>query len=159
MSFLTRGSQIKIQPWSEFVELDRFGFPDSKDMLNRVNTNLEFYTGNYLVIVAVVLLLTLFSNTALLLTVLIFGGIAYFLFFIRSNTIDLGGFVLNLVSQAAILSVISVYFIYRYSGLTLFYTTLLSLVVVLVHAFLRKRSIKSKVNNLVNEADDILKNN
>ncbi|EGC31454.1 hypothetical protein DICPUDRAFT_99208 [Dictyostelium purpureum] len=142
-------SNIKLQPWGEFADFNRFGVPGNQ-IKERIEDNLNFYSGNYLFIVGAVILLNLFMNINLLVAVGILTAIAYFLFVVQSGSKKVGSFVVTPIIQMVIFGVISVIVIYKISGLTLLYSILFALVFVLAHGAFRMRNLKNKASNFVN---------
>ncbi|GAM18705.1 hypothetical protein SAMD00019534_018800 [Acytostelium subglobosum LB1] len=156
MSDLFNSNKLTVQPWGDFVKWGSFNIPD-KQFKDRAETNLGYYSGNYAIIVGAVLLLTLFTNYTLLFSVLVIAGAAYFAFVLRPQVYNVGGFRLESLHQMIILAVVSSVLVYKTSGLTLLYTTLFSLLIVLGHSLTRKRSINSKVNEKIGKAKDFVK--
>ncbi|KAK5580844.1 hypothetical protein RB653_000868 [Dictyostelium firmibasis] len=148
---------IKVQPWNDFIEWGRYSIPGNQ-ITTRMEDNLNFYSGNYLIIVAVVLLLTLFTNINLLVSILLLGGIGYYLFVVQKGDKNIGFAVLTPLIQMVILGVVSVVVVYKLSGLTLFYTTLISLLFVLAHSAFKMRNLKNKASNVINGIKNDLKN-
>ncbi|EFA83966.1 PRA1 family protein 2 [Heterostelium album PN500] len=153
MAKIFETSSLTVRPWGEFAEWGRFSIPDAQ-FRERSETNLGYYSGNYALIVGAVLLLTLFTNYNLLLAVLVLAGIGYYVFVVQPKTHVVGGFRVELLHQVAIFAIVSIIVVYKSSGLTLFYTTLFSLLVVLAHSLARKRNTNAKINNVVNKAKD-----
>ncbi|EGG17922.1 PRA1 family protein 2 [Cavenderia fasciculata] len=145
--------KLNVRPWGDFAELDRFSIPDAQ-VKERCETNLDYYSGNYAIIVGVVLLLTLFTNYSLLFAVVVLAGVGFFLFVQQPRSYTVGGVVVTKTIQLVVYTLITVYWVYKVSGLTLFYTTLVALLTVLAHSATRKRSVKSKVNKALNDLSD-----
>ncbi|KAM9955495.1 hypothetical protein ACTFIW_000097 [Dictyostelium discoideum] len=155
---MSSSSSIKLQPWNDFIEWGRYSIPGSQNAITRMEDNLNFYSGNYLAIVAVVLLITLFTNMNLLVAILLLSAIGYYLFFVQKGDKNIGFAVLTPMIQMGILGVVSVIVVYKLSGLTLFYTTLVSLLFVLAHSALKMRNLKNKASNFVSGIKNDLKN-
>eukprot|EP01133_Synstelium_polycarpum_P011907 gene11907-13873_t len=152
-----RGKQFTTQKWNDFAEWGRFSVPDAQ-LRDRVETNIEYYSGNYLIIVGVVFLLTLFTNYTLLFACLVLAALGYGLFFAAYRTYNVGGIVLTKLHQIGIFAAVAMITVYKSSGLTLFYTTLFSLLLVLAHAATRKRSVGAKIHKGVSGVrSDIMK--
>lgn len=72
-NIITPTSKYPVQNWNEFLEMSRFGLPDLRDLNHagsRITANIEYYSGNYLWILALFCLFALyvpfFSNCIVL---------------------------------------------------------------------------------------------
>ncbi|KAF2069665.1 hypothetical protein CYY_009013 [Polysphondylium violaceum] len=150
--------KLNIQPWSGFGDWNSFSVPGNQ-LKDRVENNIQFYSGNYAIIALVVLLLTLFTNFNLLIAVVILGGIFYVTCIQDTGNLRVGNFVLTLIMRMAIIGVVSIVTIYKISGMTLIYTSAISASAILVHAVFRKRTLKGKINATANKANDFVDRN
>jgi hypothetical protein len=143
-------ANLEIRPWDNFLEKTAFEVPPTlADAQSRINSNIQFYRGNYAVISVVVVTLSLYFTPALFWVIAIPAAIGGGLF-LAPPGFAISGHVLTDVEKyaaTAILFVVSTYV--SETAYTLYSIVFLVALIVLGHSAMRKKSIRSKVSNFV----------
>mmetsp|Transcript_57663 Transcript_57663/g.70470 ORF Transcript_57663/g.70470 Transcript_57663/m.70470 type:complete len:174 (+) Transcript_57663:81-602(+) len=138
----------QIRPWPEFFETTKFEKP--KNPQERIATNLSYYIGNYLLLFAVFFAFTCIINIALLITMILVVVGGYFLKDYFKKELD------KLSSKKKKnkkkeQQKIAKYYVFGSLGIislvgniALISCIILSIAVIIFHAFFRKRNLKSK---------------
>eukprot|EP00824_Muranothrix_gubernata_P023353 TRINITY_DN6189_c0_g1_i1.p1 TRINITY_DN6189_c0_g1~~TRINITY_DN6189_c0_g1_i1.p1 ORF type:complete len:216 (+),score=42.03 TRINITY_DN6189_c0_g1_i1:57-704(+) len=148
-------SAMKPRPWSEFLEGERFKWPtDAEKWGERTHTNLLYYQGNYAMILGVCLLFAIISSPGLAVALVLILGCSVVLFVVFEGPISTGEFlrhhVITRTQKVIVTCVLSVGLVLYFSGLVVFWVIFVAALLIALHATLRVRSIKSKVNTFVN---------
>jgi len=141
--------QAKVRPWNEFFEISRFGLPDTQNLdgvSDRVEANLDYYFGNYVILCLVICLYAFITTPALLISAFVIVGVGVYVFYVRQTPLRVNGTQLTFTQQVLGFCGASVLFLWITSGsAALLYFSLMWLAV-FGHALIRKRSIKAKLN-------------
>jgi len=136
--------KITLRPFSDFFELARFGPPpvnDPSHLSARVQANIDYYLGNYLVATAIIFLYAALTNPSFLLATIVVASAGFYIFRISPYS-DQQPVLIGYLAGSALL-------LYYFSGLLIIYVAAICAGFVLIHACTRKRSVKSKVNSFV----------
>jgi len=139
----------KIRSWNSFFEAKSFAIPvNVEEAMKRGQSNLEYYTMNYLILMALILGLTVIIYPMYLVSLLGIGAAGGFVFLNKNLAIQ--GKQLELQHKIVAIAIAALLLFFLTSSfMTFLSSTLVTLSVVLAHAILRKPSLKSKVANLV----------
>jgi len=146
MSQLDRFENFKLRAWSEFFELNRFKKPDKKNLNERVVTNIFYYQANYALIFGIITFCAILTNPSLLFSVLIIAFAWFYTLYIRKDPFIFNGLIITDQQLYIGLVVASILVLLFTAGLQIFWIIFVGLGVILGHASLRARSMKSKIN-------------
>jgi len=142
-------NKVVVRPWSDFLELSRFGWPDFNNIghsLERLTANFEYYLGNYFVICALIGLYAIINHPWLLIALLAISGGYVYLYNIRTQPLVFNGRILTpQETKYAFIAGSSLLLIYC-TGFVLLYYISVMILIVLAHSLTRKRSVKAKLN-------------
>ncbi|KAK4357068.1 hypothetical protein RND71_022678 [Anisodus tanguticus] len=84
---------VNVRPWPLFIDTAALSLPISfSDATYRINKNFRYFTGNYALIILIILLISLITRPiSLVLFLIIFAGWIY-LYFSRNEPLELFGF-------------------------------------------------------------------
>ncbi|KAL6065433.1 hypothetical protein QOT17_010254 [Balamuthia mandrillaris] len=128
-----------IRSWADFATQGYSAPQGAPDVQNRLQQNPKFYVANYTVVIAAIVLLTSYFYTELFATILIVGITAGILFFLKDQTLQLGGVVITPTMQIGALVVEALLVIYIADSFQpLLYSSLFGVVVCLGHAVMKE---------------------
>ena len=133
--------------WSEFFDFNNFSSPPSpsSEAVARINVNLTYYWWNYLIFIALAALYTTFNRPLFTLALAFTTCTALYLFSPRRPALLIAGRQFSRQEIFVCWCATSLIACIWSGGLHFAVSTLLALVVVLVHAALRQRTMKAKV--------------
>jgi len=143
---------VQLRPFPEFLEYRAFKPPkDTTTLIERLKTNTQFYLLNYIIIVGI---LNLLGGWAFCMPyfvlLLVVGATGVVLFVVLKGPLSLQGFVLSDSHKALALAAEALIILFATSTFTAFFVALLlSGLVVGLHAAMRERTLKSKMNTFV----------
>jgi len=143
---LDRFENFKLRAWSEFFELNRFKKPDKNNLNERVITNIFYYQANYTLIFGIITFFAILTNPSLLFSVLIIAAAWFYTLYIRKDPFIFNGLAIADQQLYIGLGVASILVLLFTAGLQIFFIFFVGVGVILGHASLRARSMKSKIN-------------
>ena len=146
-------SKIKLpelRSWNEFFKFNGgFRYPDPEKLNDRVACNLLYYQANYLFVPALFLLYVVVARPIFLIALLLVAGGAVYLFQIRDQPFVINQKPLKPQQVKLIFGVGTLVILMLFGGTSCLVALLLSLLVVVLHATFRKRSLKSRGTTFV----------
>jgi len=136
---------MQFRPLNEFLDLNSFKPPrDQNEAIERVQVNLSYYALNYFLLYSLFLLFLSVREPSFLFTSLALAAAGYYLFRMRTDRIVLGSVALTEDQVRIGYGVVSVLLLFYVGGWLMVYVTAVTVLISLVHAALRQRSLKSR---------------
>lgn len=141
--------KVKLRPWQEFADSSAFKLPNNDDISERVSTNLVHFQANYFAIFILLMLYAFIARPRFLLGSLITFGLGVYIFGVRTRPIVFQGRVVQ--RKEAILSymIICLVTIIIFGGSTGLLSLCLSVLIILMHAMLRQRSLAARATKFL----------
>jgi len=151
MSFLQKMG-VSVRSWKEFGNTAKLQLPNVSNpnlLLQRLQTNVMHWSGNYLIISAVIFSYGLFA-APLMIVAIGFAFLAYSYFMVINATpMRVGGTELNTKQKIGGVVAITAFLFFITSGFTILWVAGIASLVVLLHAALRQPSLGSKVSSFL----------
>jgi PRA1 family protein len=142
----------------EFLDLSSFKLPAQDDLVDRMTVNLSYYALNYFLIYSLLLLGLSTQHPSFLFATVALSAAGYYLFRMRTDSIVIGGLLLTEDQIKLSFAVISALLFFYVAGWAMVYVTALAVLIAMVHAGLRQRSIRSRTSvSLVSARDSVKK--
>eukprot|EP01090_Pellita_catalonica_P014183 TRINITY_DN3554_c0_g1_i1.p1 TRINITY_DN3554_c0_g1~~TRINITY_DN3554_c0_g1_i1.p1 ORF type:complete len:167 (-),score=24.43 TRINITY_DN3554_c0_g1_i1:98-598(-) len=150
-------SKMKPRPIAEFADFSRFKLPEGgQKAFDRLRYNFPYFCGNYIIIFALFVILSLVWQPLILVPIVFLVGFIAF---------ELSGFAQQYVGDYLVeerrmiaYAILFLVLLFWLGGAILIVNVLLSLLLVLAHALMRIRSVKNKVVGTLDEVTDNLYN-
>eukprot|EP01118_Nematostelium_gracile_P007145 TRINITY_DN230_c0_g1_i1.p1 TRINITY_DN230_c0_g1~~TRINITY_DN230_c0_g1_i1.p1 ORF type:complete len:185 (-),score=45.66 TRINITY_DN230_c0_g1_i1:82-597(-) len=140
---------LQIRSWDSFVDVKSFAPPaNAQEAKDRVVHNLQYYRANYAFVAIGIITLGLYFAPTLFWVLAVPGAVGGGLFL--TPKLEVSGHRFTSQEKGAIQALVLIFFIWwTQTAWTIYTVAFLLAAVILSHAVLRKKSIKSTVSNFV----------
>ncbi|CAK9165289.1 unnamed protein product [Ilex paraguariensis] len=128
------------RPWKEMFNIRSINLPSSfRDAIGRIRTNIGYFSMNYAIIVLIILFLSLLWHPISMIVFIVLMAVWLFLYFLRDEPLMIFGRTIGDRVVLIVLSVVTiVLLLLTRATLNILVSLLVGVVVVLIHAALRK---------------------
>lgn len=130
--------------WSEFADHHGINLPQRRDIPERLNVNLGYYSSNYLCIIATFFLYVIIRHPWFILGFALESALFVYLFWYRTQAIVIGSRPVSRRDLAIGYAVLATTISLLFGGWVSVKTFALAVTLIMLHALLRTRSLKAR---------------
>jgi len=135
-----------------FFDTSSFKPPrDLGDVSKRVSVNVEYFQANYSILVALCLAYVSYYQTSVFYTMLLLGGVGFWLFNVRKNAIVISGRVFSEQEVLIAFAVLSATILFYVGDSFLLYSLAFAGLLILLHAAAKTASLEARATNVVSQ--------
>lgn len=141
-----------MRPWAEFADLSQFSPPNpqSSPLTERINTNASYYLANYLIVLLLPLLFSVWKHPLwMLFSLALISGVGYYVFWIHTKPFFVYYRQLSRKEVVGGYSSVATLLLLLSGGWAIILSTFIFIALIVCHAAMRQRSIKAKTGNFL----------